>query len=170
MTQTYRSLTFGGRIVSGVGEYSKMVIPGSRDLTNAPPDWPDELCRGSLNILIDEYPQGFKPPKERVGGVYKLDDQTFHCAFVIPGDLIANNELMYKGRPSSAQVWRVSLEVPEKGLSIDCWILRRMGSNVGYQIPGNVLEVVSDIHFKSEFELQDGQPVVLTMFAGERTT
>ena len=166
MAKERRTLTFGGRIVSGVGLYSKMVIPGSDCLTSAPPDWPEQLCPGSLNILINEYPPGFKPPKERVGGVYKLDDQTFRCAFVIPGDLIANNELMYQGRPSPAQVWRARLEVSDKGSSIDCWVLRRMGSNVGYQMPGDILEVVSDKHLRSELELQDGQPVLLTMFAG----
>ena len=166
MTKKSRTLTFGGRIVSGVGLYSKMVIPGSRDLTNAPPDWPNELCPGSLNILIEEYPDGFQPPQGRAEGAYRLDDQTFRCVFVIPGDHIASNELMYQGEPSPAQVWKARLDLLDKETSIDCWVLRRLGSNAGYDnVGGNVLEIVSDSHLRSEFGLHDGQPVALTMFA-----
>ncbi len=166
MAGDQQTLEFRGRIVSGIGQYSKMVIPGKGSLTEAPPDWPNELCRGSLNILIDEYPDGFKPPQGRAEGAYRLDDQTFRCAFVIPGDRIADNELMHQGKPSPAQVWRARLDLLGTETSIDCWDLRRLGSNAGVGIGGNVLEIVSDSHLRSEFRLHDGQPVALTLFAG----
>ena len=167
MAEELRSLMFRGRTVRGVGLYSKMVIPGRSDLPSAPANWPIRLQPGSLNVLIEEYPNGFKPPCGRTEGVYRLDDQSFRCAFFIPGDHIANNELMYQGEPSPAQVWRAKLDVPDKALSINCWVLRRMGSNVGSGLAGNVLEVVSDKHLRSEFDLYgDDQEVALTIFAG----
>ena len=170
MAGDQQTLEFRGRIVSGIGQYSLMVIPGKGNLTDAAPDWPDQLYRGSLNILIDEYPDGFKPPQGRAEGAYRLDDQTFRCAFVIRGDLIVNNKLPYQGKPAPAQVWKAKLNLLGTETIIDCWVLRRMGSNAGDKIGGNVLEIVSDSHLRSEFGLQDEQPVVLTMFAGERVT
>ena len=161
-----QTLEFRGRIVGGIGQYSKMVIPGKGNLTGAAPDWPDQLCPGSLNILIDEYPDGFKPPEGGTEGAYRLDDQTFRCAFFIPGDRIANNKLPYQGKPSPAQVWAARLKILGKETSIDCWVLRRMGSGAGFGKEGNVLEIVSDNHLRSKFGLGDGQPVILTMFAG----
>ena len=160
-----QTLEFRGRIVGGIGQYSKMVIPGKGSLTDAAPDWPDQLCPGSLNILIDEYPDGFKPPQGHAEGAYRLDDQTFRCAFLIPGDCIANNELMYRGKPSPAQVWKAKLDLLNKQTSIDCWVLRRLGSGAGVGIGGNVLEIVSDKHLRSEHGLHDGHIVVLTLFA-----
>ena len=99
MAGDQQTLEFRGRIVSGIGQYSLMVIPGKGNLTDAAPDWPDQLYRGSLNILIDEYPDGFKPPQGRAEGAYRLDDQTFRCAFVI------------EGKPAPAQVWKAKLNL-----------------------------------------------------------
>ena len=167
MAGDQQTLEFRGRIVSGIGQYSLMVIPGKGNLTDAAPDWPDQLYRGSLNILIDEYPDGFKPPQGRAEGAYRLDDQTFRCAFVIRGDLNVNNKLPYEGKPAPAQVWRARLDLLGTETFIDCWVLRRMGSNAGHEnVGGNVLEVVSDKHLRSAFGLLDRQPVVLTLFAG----
>ena len=167
MAENFQSLKFEGRIVSGVKLHSMMVMPGRNDLLSAPADWPDRIQPGSLNVLIEKYPDGFVPPRARAEGVYRLDNQIFRCAFFIPGDCISNNELMYRGEPSPAQVWKAKLNVPDKKLSIDCWVLRRLGSNVGSEIAGDVLEVVSDKHLRSEFDLyEDDRKVTLTIFAG----
>ena len=55
-------LTFQGRITSGVGRYSDMVIPDRKALPDAPPDWPEQLRAGSLNVVVDQWPNGFTPP------------------------------------------------------------------------------------------------------------
>ena len=108
-----------GRIVGGMGLYSNMEIPGRGKLSNAPAGWPDVLQSGSLNVFIEIYPEGFRPPVGRSEGAYRLDNQSLPCAFMIPGDQITNNELPYQGGPSPAQVWRAQLEVLDRGLSID---------------------------------------------------
>ena len=161
-------LEFKGQITTGVGRYSNMVIPGREELPEAPADWPTKLCPGSFNVVIDEYPKGFTPPAGRSGGVYKLDDGSYAPEFVIPGQLIVNNGLKYNGEPASAQVWRARLHVVSRSEDIDCWVLRRFGSNVGSGgIPGNVLEIVSEDHLRNLHDLhEDGEPVVVVLIEG----
>ena len=168
MAEALSSLRFEGRIVGGMGLYSNMEIPGRGKLSNAPAGWPDVLQPGSLNVFIEIYPEGFRPPVGRSEGAYRLDNQNLPCAFMIPGDQITQNKLIYQGGPSPAQVWRARIEVLDKGLSIDCWVLRRLGSNAGYNNQGgNVLEIVSDKHLRTEYGLEeDGHRVALTLLAG----
>ena len=83
------------------------------------------------------------------------------------GNHITNNELPYQGGPSPAQVWRAQLEVLGKGLFVDCWVLRRLGSGAGFRVGGDVLEIVSDKHLRTEYELEgDGHRVALSLFPG----
>lgn len=162
-----RTIEFHGVITPGVGRYSDMTIPGRSALDAAPDDWPEELCRGSLNVLVETYPKGFSPPVNRTGGAYQLDDEAFSPAFVIPGELIAENLLKDNdGRPASAQVWRARLKLKQRGDVIECWVLRRFGSNVGKGGPGNVLEIVSDTHLRTAHNLKDGEPVALELIEG----
>ena len=161
-------LEFKGQITTGVGRYSNMVIPGREKLSEAPADWPTKLCPGSLNVVIDEYPEGFTPPAGRSGGVYRLDDGSYAPEFVIPGQLIVNNGLKYNGEPASAQVWRARLHVVSRSEEIDCWVLRRFGSNVGKDRAGDVLEIVSKDHLRSLHDLhEDGKSVIVVLIEGD---
>ncbi len=87
-------LVFRGHIGSGVGNYSKMVIPGRTALACAPDDWPETLYPGSLNVKIvkDRYPDELLA---RCAGklLQKLDSQVFSPAFEIPHDAIKGNKL-----------------------------------------------------------------------------
>lgn len=161
-----RTLIFHGTISAGIGQHSDMSIPGRELLPDAPPDWPDRLCPGSLNVVINDYPEGFAAPAGRSRGVYQLDDGAFRPAFIIAGDRIAANKLLHKGEPAAAQVWRARLQVSGRSDPIACWVLRRLGSNVGKGKPGNVLEIVSAHHLRASHKLDDGQAAALILIEG----
>jgi len=164
MSSDRRTLEFRGRITGGKGLYSEMVIPGRQELSHTPWDWPVKVCPGSLNVVIDEYPAGFTEPIGRSGGVYQLDDENFVPEFVIPGRLIVNNNLSYNDEPASAQVWRARLLLTRHGTMADCWVLRRFGSNVGKGKGGNVLELVSEHHLRTKYDLhQCDEPVTVIL-------
>lgn len=167
MCDDQRMLEFRGRITGGVGLYSEMVIPGRQELSRAPSDWPVKICPGSLNVVIDAYPDGFTEPVGGSRGVYQLDDGRFRPEFVVPGPLIVNNKLMHNGEAASAQVWRARLLLTNGATKVECWAVRRFGSNVGKGQRGNVLELVSEHHLRTKYNLnKDDEPVVVTLIEG----
>jgi hypothetical protein len=114
-----------------------MEIPGHSKLPQSPEDWPEQLCRGSLNVLI--HPDGHPPEFSLVA---KLDDGQFKPAFEIEWHQIIGNTLYpFTGMPhhGNAQVWRAEIgRADQPSNLISCWVLRRFGSTVGEQ-----LEIVS---------------------------
>ena len=161
-----RTLKFLGTVSRGIGKYSEMTIPGREALSDAPADWPLRLCPGSLNVLIDFYPEGFTEPSGRSRGAYQLDDGSFKPEFIIPGDLITGNKLIHDGRAAAAQVWRACLQISDRAEIMPCWVLRRFGSNVGKGVGGNVREIVADEHLRTRHHLQEGESVALELIEG----
>lgn len=155
-------LTFKGVIRSGSGHYKELVFPNQDELDDAPNDWPGhDLYRGSLNVRVANggYPDGFESPPH----VRRLDNRQFQPAFVIPREAIANNKLGH--RPDlpdggDAQVWRAALQVVATEQSEDCWLVRRIGSGLMYD-----LEFVSDQHLRTALTLADDDPVIVEIFA-----
>jgi hypothetical protein len=153
------TLVFKGRIKAGIGKFKQMEIPGCHVL-QAAPDWPEKLCPGSLNIVVDDdgYPAEFL---RRCSGewVKKLDSECFRPAFTIPGKSISKNKLVPKPdnpRRGDAQVWRATLSVPKRGRCERCWLLRRFGSGLGKQ-----LELVARDKLRDKLDLKDGDEVEL---------
>lgn len=173
---------FKGKIVKGSGCYSDLEIPGNcvlrRNSIRPPSDWPDELCRGSLNVQVTEWPSGFSPPNNGRSGAFDLDGDALTPEFLIPGHLIENNRLVWdeisrrahessNASPevrSAANVWRAELELSQDEI-VRCWVLRRLGSRVG---GGSQLEIVSQERIRDTYGLPEGQmhPVVLKLFVG----
>lgn len=155
------ALEFQGRIAPGSGRFSEMVIAGRSALRDVDPEWPEELCPGSLNVFVEGYPPKFS----RAGTVPRtttLDDAVLAPEFIIPGRLIKNNLLTDpQGEPRDAQVWRARLTVPEKRLDIQCWVLRRFASRMD-----RWLELVSAENLRATYGLEDGDRVVVTMYEG----
>jgi hypothetical protein len=94
--------------------------------------------------------------------VQSLDLRPFPPAFEIAQHEFGNN--MLKPLPNmlhrgSAQVWRAVLGTQSH--EHRCWVLRRYGSGVAEQ-----LELLSDVHMRSAFQLVTGQSVVVTLEAG----
>src|SRR4051794_12748725 len=129
-------LTFTGNIIKARGGHAKLWIPGRNDLHERPPDWPEQLYAGSLNVLIapDGYPQEMQARRIPVT-VKSLDLGTFAPAFTIPQHLMRNNtleptpEMPQRG---SAQVWRAVLSA--NGYNIQCWVLRRFDSGLDREL------------------------------------
>jgi len=155
------SIAFEGSIVSGVGRHVELQVPGRENLPHAPKDWPTVLCKGSLNVRIqqDGYPDLF----EQIGlpkTTKSLDKKPIKCSFEIGQSEFGNNQLVpndampHKG---AAQVWRAILTTTETGIA--CWVLRRYGSGLGDQI-----EIVSAAHLRSEYHLTDGQEVQVCLY------
>lgn len=151
-----RSITFRCSIKKGIGKHSDLKIPGRLECAAAPSDWPIHLEPGSLNALIraDGYPDSFDSFGS-APGMKRLDEGLFVPEFVIPKTEIKNNT---KG---DAQVWRARISVPGTGDDVDCWALRRIGSGIARQV-----ELVSEVHMRTEFHLEDGSEVVVTLFEG----
>lgn len=129
-------LIFGGFVTHGIGKHVELGVPGRGLLSGSPPDWPEVLCPGSLNVRIDVY-----PPELVRRGLQKrtteLDKALFVPAFEIPRDLFTNNRLSPRPgvpRGGDAQVWRAAIMVIETGLRLRCWALRRFGSRLVDQL------------------------------------
>lgn len=151
-------LVFLGHVRSGVGRYKDLVFPSRDLLSQAPPDWPQQLYPGSLNVRIRE--DGYPPEFSRLGtlpGVCRLDEKRFQPTFVIPRDRIANNLLGPTPRHQDggdAQVWRAQITVVDSGAAESCWLVRRIGSGLSKD-----LELVSHKFLRLELDLVDGTAV-----------
>ena len=163
---TMKTLTFRGRIGTGVGRHVELGIPGRTEFDVAPGDWPENLQPGSLNVRIDdnEYPPELLAHKP-FNGVPTLDSGLFQPAFVIPQDRMTNNKLTPlpdMPQRGSAQVWRATLVVGHLSAPYSAWVLRRFGSRVGPQ-----LELVSDVHLRDTLSLKDGMEATVALEYGE---
>jgi len=124
-------------------------VPGRLDISYATGDWPETLAPGTLNFKYQEL-----PPALATRGwtdIRELDRRQFAALFEIPQDEIVGNTLRpgsAGGEKGRAQVWRARLET-DNG-SIDCWVLRRIGS--GYS---DVLELVSAIRIRDALSLTE---------------
>jgi hypothetical protein len=156
------SIAFQGKIGSGVGRHVELWVPGRDELPQAPKDWPTSLCKGSLNVRID--PHGYPDLFEVLGlphNAKSLDRKPIECTFEIGQSEFGNNKLVpteempHRG---SAQVWRAALGTTREGIA--CWVLRRYGSGLQDQ-----LEIVSDVHLRTEYGLADGQEVEVCLYA-----
>lgn len=127
-------------------------------MDDPPSDWPEQLCPGSLNVLIDDdgYPPDFWDRCNGTG-VKKLDSQCFRPAYVIPRECIKNNKL--KATPElpvrgDAQIWRAELRSVRHSTAAHCWLMRRFGSGLGKQ-----LELVADVKLRDKLGLQERDAV-----------
>jgi hypothetical protein len=158
------TISFRGVICSGVGRHVELHVPGKDEIRQAPTDWPTTLKEGSLNVCIasDGYP-GLFAALNLPNSVRSLDRRPFPAAFEIAQHEFGNNQLGPKlGMPErgSAQVWRAILTA--RGHDLRCWVLRRYGSGVGEQ-----LELLSQDHMRTTYQLEDRQPVVVTLGRGD---
>ena len=137
-------LLFQGVVTGGVGKHASLYVPGRNEI-EAPDDWPIRLELGSLNVRIDRFPP-------QICRVEDLDGRQFAPTFVIPRDRMREN---IRG---DGQVWRARVGSVE-----DCWVLRRIGSQVGQQ-----LELVAGRRLRDD-GLYDGQQVEVIMYGDWRS-
>ena len=156
------SIAFEGKIDSGVGRHVELQVPGRDELPQAPKDWPSVLCKGSLNVRIK--PEGYPELFEELGlpkTTKSLDQRPIKCSFEIGQSEFGNNKLApmdampHRG---SAQVWCAVLTITDQDIA--CWVLRRYGSGLRDQ-----LEIVSDVHLRTEYGLTDGLEVQVCLYS-----
>jgi CTP-dependent riboflavin kinase len=131
---TMNKLVFSGNVVNGIGRHSELIVPGRNNLEHRPPDWPEILFRGSLNVRVHGYPPEFAQ-RGLPNSVVVLDTAGFLPEFTIPQAKMLNNQLTANaGAPlrGTAQVWRAWLSANGDGVA--CWVLRRIGSGLRDQI------------------------------------
>lgn len=160
-------ITFKGKIVSGQGDHSKFGIPGKKNVSDAPVDWPENLCPGSLNIEISAN----EIPKEldNLGPgilIKKLDNGILKPAFVIKQNAILNNTIGPDKPPprngrGDAQVWRAKINVLKTNQNFACWVLRRLDSGMTKHI-----ELVSSVNLRKILNLVDGDDVLVSLEGG----
>jgi hypothetical protein len=154
-------LQFGGSVINGQGDHSKLFVPGRLVLPNAPEDWPATLQPGSLNVLIAAYPPEWHQ-RRLTANVRVLDDGWFSPQFTIPHNQFRNNQLVplpSKPRRGIGQVWRASLIANDNQL--DCWVLRRIDSGLR-----DVLELVAGCAVRPRLGLERTQdwPAIVVLY------
>lgn len=156
-------LTFTGEIIKARGGHKGLRIPGRNDLVTGPPDWPEQLFAGSLNILIVDagYPEEFRARQIPLT-VKSLDIAGFAPEFTIPQGMMGNNMLkatQEMPKRGAAQIWRAALVA--NGHNIECWLLRRFGSGLEHE-----LELVSKEGIRSTYGLPESVnwPAIVHVF------
>jgi hypothetical protein len=88
-------IVFKGHITSGIGKHVELYVPGRNEIQQAPSDWPEILCKGSLNVKIasDGYPPLFEK-KGLKSSTRSLDGNCYPCAFKIAQHEFGNNRLI----------------------------------------------------------------------------
>ncbi|WP_273726032.1 hypothetical protein [Brucella gallinifaecis] len=145
-------IIFRGKISSGLGKHSELVIPGKRHLDNSPNDWPDRFVSGSLNVQIMEYPSILQGRRKQLNA---LDRGLVPPSIVIPQHEIANNSLrrkLFKPRRGTGQAWRATLHAHSQSMNV--WIFRRIGSHMH-----DCLELISDKCIRDNLNIRDQDEV-----------
>jgi hypothetical protein len=134
-----------GHIVDGKGECARHVLPGRKELAEAPPDWPETLFLGSLNIMVE-----MAAPKEKAEASF--DIRSLVPEFSIPSEQIRKNptDPGLDAPQGKAQVWRAVLLAG--GHEISCWAIHRPG--LDFLRP---LELVSHEGIRATYRLPRGK-------------
>jgi len=146
-----------------------MIVPGRGHLYAAPPDWPERLFSGSLNVKLDNLDRLFDNfsmrGRRRQTGLKWLDGDNFPPCFVIPYALITHNTLIpkwFKPRRGSAKLWRATLK--SNNGTCHCWVMRRIGSHmsdtvelVSHQAIRKALSLTPDRNWPAELVLYPEQ-------------
>lgn len=150
-------LEFMGKVIKGSGCFSKQLyVPGETEIPGLIRDWPDEVQSGTLNVLIDDngWPECYlaKFGKKTEG----LDLRQFQPELELHHSKIGNNTLApregEREDKGNAQIWRSHLTKIESGVSIQCWVLRRIGSRMPHR-----LECVAGERIRTVLELPESR-------------
>jgi hypothetical protein len=162
-----KEFEFRGVITNGVGKHVELHVPGKSEIEHSHAKWPGELHKGSLNVRIskDGYPDLFDE-LHLEKSTRSLDSKCIPATFEIGQAQFGNNQLRATAEMphrGSAQVWQANLKTPEKNIA--CWVLRRYGSGLRDQ-----LELVSDVHLRTKYQLENGTEVIVALQSIQKAT
>ncbi len=160
-------ITFFTQVCSGAGLFAKEIaLPSPNPALTCISDWPNEFAPGTLNLKIDtlKWPNvaGLNFQNE---GVQCLDlCPLFKPALYLDYTTVLNNTINPTSHDEFAgdlQYWRAELQLKGQRETIRCYMLRRVRS--GYR---DQIELISDIHLRNMFSLENGTYAKLSIFNG----
>lgn len=160
-------LRFSGLVCDGAGRFAEEInIPSPVEGLKSVRGWPCEIVKGTFNIQVEG--AGW-PECEDLnfsgGGVQCLDrSPVFPPALYLDYSFVPNNTLNPDNKGEfggDLQFWRAELGIGNSSEIIRCYMLRRVKS--GYR---DKIELVSDVHFRSEHQIINGQRVNLVVYDG----
>jgi len=159
-----RKLEFIGTVQTGRCRFAhEMVIPGRDSLFLKPDDWPRQLAPGTLNIKVND--DGFPPGFNEIGkgeGLTKFDEGNFGQALLISPWKIAGNTIKHDDENPTrgmGEIWRAELQVIVTGQATNCWMFRRIGSEITSEI-----ELITEENLRTRLNLSDGTAVKVTIW------
>lgn len=160
-------LRFSGLVCDGAGRFAEEInIPSPVEALRSVEGWPCELEKGTFNIQVEKagWPD-FEGLDFSASGVQCLDrSAAFAPALYLDHSFVPNNTLNPGNKGTfggDLQFWRAELSIDNRPDIIRCYMLRRVRS--GYR---DKIELVSDIHFRSKYQVRNGQRVSLVVYAG----
>ncbi len=158
-------LRFLAKVCDGAGRFAEEIeIPSPVEGLTSVEGWPSGLVRGTFNIQV----QGNSWPEIegldfRRAGVQCLDrSSVFSPALYLDHSFIPNNTLNPNNKGEfggDLQFWRAELSIANGPENLRCYMLRRVGS--GYR---DKIELVSDVHFRREYQVESGREVSLVVY------
>lgn len=152
-------LRFKAVVQDGYGSYSRLVFPGKSALLKLIKkgchDWPEQLCQGSLNCGVTEFPANFNKVAGKGEGLQKLDKGSFTPEFGIPSSMIKGNQL------GIANVWKCVVTNDNTQEQFDAWHVRRVGASYL-----EIMELMSDKRMRDAYGLKTGTPLTIDMWSG----
>ena len=181
-------LSFLAVVQDGEGAFSRMRFPGQTQmkaiaaandtLENVKPaaQWPEELCPGSMNCQVTDFPLDFDELAGEGDRIAKLDSGVFTPEFCIPKDEIENNRVgrfPVPGIPRMgvAQVWHCVVSPEKKGMfskrpkPFHAWHVRRVDGT--YPPFHGIVELMSDRKMRDAYGLQNGTRLKIDMFSAK---
>ena len=157
-------LRFTGKVQGGRGGFrNKILLPDASRLYDG--GWIGELKQGTFNIRVQNLNLHTENEiRFQEFGVRKLDLlDGFPPQVYLRWDVVPHNTITPSTdcpQAGDLQFWRAQLTCVGKTDRRRCYMLRRVNS--GYH---DTIELLSDVLFREEFGLVDGDPVDLRVFS-----
>lgn len=137
-------LRFRASVQDGEGAFGKIRFPGRTEMLESPlctdgaenfrpsADWPEELCPGSMNCRVIQFPENFSEIVGKGDRIAALDHtHKFKPEFCIPKDAIENNRVGRFPHPDIprmgiAQAWKCVVTNENTGEQFGAWHVRRV--------------------------------------------
>jgi hypothetical protein len=159
-------LTFVGTYSSGASRFAKEIdlsatIGPLKEING----WPHSLVPGTFNIDIDESNWPVIPDLDfNTSGVGCLDrSHSFPPVVYLDYSVVPKNTLNPEKSGEfggDLQFWRAIMRINQANEPLNCYMMRRVRS--GYRTK---IEVVSDVHISTKYELVHGHAIELRVLA-----
>jgi len=158
-------ITFFGKYGSGADKFAQQIkLPNPINELSQVHGWPDSLVPGTFNIDVDQtrWPRIDGLDFESLGLKCLDRNDLFRPIAYLDYGVVPNNTLSPENNGEFAgdfQFWKSVMRIEDVDQSFPCYLLRRVRS--AYQTK---IEVVSNTHYESTYQLEHGRKVQLTVY------